>query len=369
MKKKLLIILICSFSTFFCNAQNTNEVTVLYLLPFHLTEISEIYTSFKNSSDINQVKQFEMMGFWLGTKMALQEYNNSDKMINVIVRDAVTDEYALTELLKDSLLMARVNIIIGPFYGSLFPVAAEFAKNHNIIIINPFSTRYDFVEHNPNVYKLVPPFISRSETLSEHFLSRPNDFNIILWGDSTITPELLAYRYYFNEQKIQYKEVHTLTLPLDTRKKNLIIALFTEPNRVINSVHTLTNYDETEYNIVVAPEKWFSISELTEDFFKLPHLYFFSNYFVDENSNEAKQFQTDYLYNYEAPAELAAYSYQGYDITRYFIDLFFADFKVDEVTFQPLSYRFQWEQILDGGFENKKVRFIQVKNLELEEVK
>jgi hypothetical protein len=90
MKKKLLVILIISFSCLFGSAQTENEVTILFLLPFHLNEY-ESYLSIKSSAEIHQVTQFEMMGFWLGVKLALQEYENSDKIINVLVRDAVTD--------------------------------------------------------------------------------------------------------------------------------------------------------------------------------------------------------------------------------------------------------------------------------------
>jgi len=338
-------------------------------LPFHLNEGFIPNTSFKSRVEIEQVRPFEMMGFWIGAKMALQEYENSDKKINVIVRDAVTDKYALRKILNDTSLMEKVNLIVGPVYGSLFSEAAEFAVNHNIMIINPFSTRFDFVEKNPNVYKLVPPLISRPEKLAEHFLAQPEEFNVILWGDSTVSIELQAYKYFFNENNIKFKEVHTLTIPQNITKTNLIIAFFDQPERVIHGVHTLINQEEEYNKIVVVPEKWLSITELTEDFYNLPNLYFFTNYFVDENCERVKLFQSDYTFYYEAPADLSDYSYQGYDITRYFIDLYFSDFNHEEVQFQPFSYRFQWERILNGGFENFKPRLIQVEDLELREVK
>jgi hypothetical protein len=367
MKKNLLIILIASFSCLLSSIQAKNEITVLFLLPFHLNEDAN-YLSIKSSTEIHQMLQFEMMGFWLGAKLALQEYENSDNTINVIVRDAVRNVKALNKILNDTDLMSKVNIIVGPFYGSLFPVAAEYAQQHNIVIINPFSTRFDFVENNPYVYKLVPPFISRAEVIADVFLTQPDESHIILWGDSIITPELLAYRYYFTTHHILYKEIHTLTLPDNIHKSNLIIALFDEPARVIHCAHSLVN-NEAEENIIIVPEQWLSISELTEDFYNLPYLYYFTNYFIDENSSNVKQFQTDHIFFYEAPAELAAYSYQGYDITHYFIDLFFADFDMNKVKFTPLSYQFQWKQVEDGGFENSKVRLIRIKDLGLEEVR
>jgi len=370
MKKKLFL-LFCALLPFLLSSSQTDnqEVMILYLLPFHLNEGFVSNTSFKNREEIEQVRQFEMMGFWLGAKMALQELENSNRKIKAIVRDAVTDKYALNKILNDKHLMENVNIIIGPIYGSLFPVAAEFAKNNNITIVNPFSTRFDFVEKNSAVYKLVPPLISRPKTVVEHFLAKPENFNIILWGDSTTSIELQAYKYFLNEQNIRFKEVHTLTIPQDMRKTNLIIAFFDRQERVIHGVHTLINQEEEYDRIVIVPEKWLSVSELTEDFYNLPELYFFANYFVDENCDRVKQFRSDYTFFYEAPAELSEYSFQGYDITRYFIDLYFVDFNTDNLHFQPLSYQFQWKKLLDGGFENTKTRLIQVKDLELEEVK
>lgn len=328
-------------------------------------------TSFKNRDEIHQIQQFEMMGFWLGAKMALQEYEYADKKINVIVRDVVTDKKALNKILNDTVLMKNVNIIIGPIYGALFSTAAEYANNHDIIIVNPFSTRFDFVEKNKAVYKLVPPFVSRPEAVVSHFIKNPSAFNVILWGDSTRSNEMQVYKLYFNEYEIPYHEVHTLTIPQDFSKINLIIAFFDTPERVIHGVHTLVNQEETAFEfdrIVIVPEKWLSISELTEEFYELPDLYFFTNYFVDENSDIVRQFQSDYTFYNEAPPELSDYVYQGYDITRYFIDFFFADFVTAEVKFQPLSYHFQWKQILNGGFENVKARLIRIKELGLEEI-
>jgi hypothetical protein len=219
------------------------------------------------------------------------------------------------------------------------------------------------------VYKLIPPFICRPEFIVEHFLSKQDQFNVILWGDSTLNIELQSYKYFFNEHDISFEEIYTLTFPQDTRKTNLIIALFTHPERVIHGVHTLINNEEENNRILIIPEKWLSISELTEDFYNLPDLYFFTNYFVDENCDKVEQFQSDYISFYEVPPDLADYSYQGYDITRDFIELFFAEFDPEELLFTPLSYQFQWEQIINGGFENHKIRLIRIKNFELEEVK
>ena len=367
MKKKVFITFIIVLSYFLCFPQKKNEATVLFLLPFHLKEAN--YALAKSSAEINQMIQFEMMGFWLGAKMALQHYDNSNNKINVIVCDVGTDLKKLQSVLNNAELMEGVNIIIGPFYGSLFPEAAEFAKNHNIIIVNPFSTRVDFVQNNPTVYKLTPPLSIRPKYIEETFLTQQSDYNLILWGDSVQTPELRAFKIFFREHDISFKEIHTLSFPLSSTQKNFIIPFFTRPNRVIHGVHTLISNEIQASDVLIFPEQWLSISELTEDFYGIPQLYYFTNYFVDETDAAVKQFQSDYLFFYDAPAELASYSYQGYDITRYFIDLFFANFDPKEVKYKPLSYKFQWEQLFNGGFENIKPRLIHIKNFSQEEMR
>jgi hypothetical protein len=368
MKKKILFAILLVSCYLYSSAQSKNEVTILYLLPFHLE--SNLKTSFKSINEIHKAKQFEMMGFWLGTKIALREHKSSDKKINIVVRDVVTDENALQNILNDHELMKEVNIIVGPFYGSLFPVAAEYAKNNNILIVNPFTTRFDFVQNNPAVYKLIPPFYSRPEVVADVFLSKSNDYNIILWGDSVQNAETQAYKQFFTEQNIAFKEVQYLSASAIAKKKNLIIATFEKPARVIHSMHVFSGSANQDNNVLIMPESWLSISELTFDFFNMPHLYFFTNYFVDENSDAVQQFQLDYTLLYGgAPAELDAYSYQGYDVTHYFMDLFFADFDVDKMKFEPLCYKFQWEKITDGGYENKRARLIRLKEFEFEEVK
>jgi len=367
MKKKILLIILASISFLISIAQNNNEITILYLLPFHSQGNIPKISNLKNSEEIYQIKPFEMMGFWCGAKLALQEYNQTNKKINVIVRDVVTDIYELQKILEDSVLMMKVDIIVGPFYGSLFSVAADYAKKHNKTIINPFSTRFDFVENNPKVFKLVPSLTSRPETVDKVFLTSPDEYNIILWCDTATTQEMNAFVVYFREKNIPFKEVISLSLLQNSKKKNLIISFIDNSTRIIQSVHTFLS-SEMDNNILIVPEKWFNLTELTEDFYNLPHLYYFTDYFVNENDTKVKEFKADYLLSYGAPAELAAYSFQGYDITHYFIDLFFADFNTNNVIFNPLSYKFQWKPIQNGGYENTKTRLIRIKDFELKEI-
>ena len=79
-------------------------------------------------------------------------------------------------------------------------------------------------------------------------------------------------------------------------------------------------------------------------------------------------FKSDYVSTYHSPCQLERYSYQGYDITKYFIDLYFVGYNFKNVTYKPMSYKFKFKQWTNGGFENDKVRLIEIKNFEKAEV-
>ena len=101
--------------------------------------------------------------------------------------------------------MRSVDLIIGPFFGKLFEVAAGYAKRYEIPIVNPFTKRQDFLNDNEFVYKLVPSMEARPAMIA--FLAQQSDaFPIIIYGDSVSShKEMNAYVTYFNKNRIEYE--------------------------------------------------------------------------------------------------------------------------------------------------------------------
>jgi len=253
----------------------------------------------------------------------------------------------------------------------MFAIAAQYAKKYEIPIINLFSSRQDFIENNPFVYKLSPPLERRPAIVNELILSKQNSNNIILWGDSAnCSPEQRAYMDFFSNKQIAYHVTHPSSFPSFAQtKNNVVIAFFEDIPTIINQIRLLSGQEKTDAPLtIIVPESWLSISTLDEDFFSLPDLYFFSNTFVDNNDEETFIFQYQYLMKYQAPPDILCYSYQGYDITKYFIEFYFAENNPEKVVFKPISTQFKFQKKKDSGYENQKVRFIEVVDFELREV-
>ena len=76
----------------------------------------------------------------------------------------------------------------------------------------------------------------------------------------------------------------------------------------------------------------------------------------------------DYIEQYQSPPTLERFSYQGYDITRYFIELMVQNFDSSKVKFEPLSFDFDFVRVNGNGYENTKSRLISFRNYELIEI-
>ena len=374
MKKTFLLLLLCVLSIKFIHSQTVKEVTILYLIPFHLDDTLVDVNNINSDLDIYDLASFEMFGFWEGAKLALESYQNSNITIKVIVRDITTDEKKLLKILQDERLMKDVDLIIGPFYSSLFQIASNYAAEHKITIINPFSTKTNFVNENKFVYKLTPSLQSRPESLYKNLISKHEDYAIVLWYDSEENIELNAYETYFKEKQIPYTltkvkpETYSLNLTLSPTKHNIIVALYQNQTNIVNQMRLLeASQDSYDYSLIF-PEEWLQVSSLDEDFYAMRNIYYFSNFFVDLNNPFIIEYKENYVLTYQSPCQIERYSYQGYDITKYFIDLYLADYNEKKVLYTPMSYKFRFKQWSNGGFENDKIRFIEIKNFEKREV-
>ena len=156
MKKLVIFVLVMTLGLANILAQSDGRYTILYLIPFE----SDSYTSpyVKECEDMEAVRSYQLMGFWNGAQMALDEYNAKGVSLNIIVRDISNNESKLCHLMENEALMRDVDLIVGPFFGKLFTIAAHYAKQYQIPIVNPFSSRQDFIEENEYVFTYMPHY-------------------------------------------------------------------------------------------------------------------------------------------------------------------------------------------------------------------
>lgn len=314
------------------------------------------------------VRSYQLLGFWNGAQMALDEYDAQGVPLNIIVRDISNNESKLRRLMEDEALMKEVDLIIGPFFGKLFAIAANYAKQYEIPIVNPFSSRQDFIENNEFVYKLIPSLEARPAMIA--FLAQQNNaFPIIIYGDSiTSNKEMSAYCHYFRKNSIPFvmtPNASSVVERIQKTKPQFVVTFYNNPAQNLIISRTLVMSDKTENLTFVVPETWLESKTYDIEYYSKLNLHFFSDYYIDFDGEKAKTFIYDYTQRYGTPPTLKNFAFQGYDITRFFVEFLRNGKDIDRVKTEAIAYPLSFDKSPGGGFENVNVQLLEIKDNEI----
>lgn len=342
------------------------QKNILFLLPLDAerTEQTELETiNFQH--DIDNVFGKTLIHFWEGAQIAISELGDEGNDFHVIVRD-VTDATKLEQVLSEPGIK-KVDLIIAPVYGKLFPSVAEFGREHKIPVVNPFTSRHDIIERNPYIYKASPSLSSRAAYLCNHHPGA----NIILWtSDLQASNEAEIYYNYFTEHNIAFKTVADSNFfgsALDRTKENIVITCFHNAQFVNKAMIKILQSNRLPDFVWIIPEEWLFMDEFNIDNMNGLDVNYFANYFADDAAEHTQVFNYKYGERFHSLPSIHNYAYQGYDITKFFISMILNDYRTPKI--ETIAYDFQFKRFEKGGFENMKVRFFHLDNHEFKEVK
>ena len=362
MKKILIFIIVLCLAAVPASAQKS----ILFLLPLGADNIAKTdIESINTQQDIDNLYGKTLIHFWEGAQIAIAELGDEGYDFHVIVRD-VTDANKLERVLAEPDIQ-KVDLIIAPLFGRLFPTVAEFGHRHKIPVVNPFTSRHDIIEGNPYVYKANPALSSRAAYLCNHYPGA----NFILWtSDLHATHDAEAYQTYFNDHNITYHKVPDSTFfgdHLSHTKENVVIACFNNAQLFSKGISKTLQANKLPHFTWVIPEEWLLMDEFNIDNMNGLNVNYFANYFADDTEEHTQVFNYKYGEQFHCLPSVRNYAYQGYDIAKFFITLILNDYRTPNI--QTIAYDFQFKRIEKGGFENHKARFIHLQNYEFKEVK
>ena len=350
-------------------AQTSEVKTVLYLLPF----FGEEYSSYNNGKistavDIDNEPMFSLVSFWEGAQMALDEYETSFQRINVVVKDITYDNEKLIRILEDEQLMSQVDLIIGPFFASQFEIASNYAKTHQIPIVNPFTSKQSILEDNEYVYKVQPSKESVAEMVNQYWRSEIPVSDILIWTErGADIPALRACEHYFTQLGIPYEfvlddEKINIKKRLNFASHQVVFPFFQQNTTVIANMRGLGIENDFPNTVFVIPEEWLAIDALEVEYLNKLNVHFFSDCFVDENNDKTLVFISNFIERYNTPPDLKRFTFQGYDITKYFVELMLHDFDESKVHYDPVAMKFNFRKTANGGYENHGMFLLQLKD-------
>ena len=368
-----------------CQASPENarrRYKVALMVPLYLRELDGIDMSKEKAAQVQRSRPLSFLQFYEGFMMAAEKLEKEKGLkLDLTVID-VTDNVSTANYALSQIEGKDFDLIVGPFFGKSFSVIEEYAKERNIPVVNPLSTRASILEDNPNVIKVKPDKIGQILTISglvknyysnsnvfliskesssdstflnqmEHHLNLVVNEEVSVSGDefiqyarkeserlemgskmvSTVDVEGQVYTTKdFDEGVMQsvvlanpvkrYKFSHeNLSLihkQLSGVRNNLIIA-YGDDNVFATQILNSFAKDSDRYPItLVAVPNWAKLEKLLVDNLLKMNAIYVNDFFVDYGDENVKRFVLDFRRKYVC--EPQNYAFEGYDVAWYFLN-------------------------------------------------
>ena len=362
------------------NPENASKrYRVALMVPLYLYDIDNISISKDKSNKSKKSRSMSFLQFYEGFMIAAETMEKQGMKLDLSVFD-VTENVSSAERALSQIENKEWDLIVGPFFGKSFDVIEEYAKIHDIVVINPLSTRRSVIEDSPNVVKAKAGEIGMILTISnlvknhysnanvfivsrekdtdtaflnqlEHHLNYAVNEEVTVSGDEflqfarneserlemgahlvpTIDVEGQVYStgdfqdgstdkvvLSNSVKRYPYREIAKVKSQLSGVRDNVIIAYGEDNVFATQMLNSLTkSADRFPITLVCAPD-WQNHEKLLVDNLLKMHAIYVSDFFVDYNNSDAKRFVLRFRQKYVT--EPQQYAFEGYDVGCYFLN-------------------------------------------------
>jgi LysM repeat protein len=352
---------------------------VALMVPLYLYDVGNIEVSKTKAAKSAKGRSMSFLQFYEGFMMAAESLRDTEGLkLDLTVID-VTDNVSSAHQAVSQIEGKDFDLIVGPFFGKSFAVVEEYAKAHQIPVVNPLSNRTSVIEDNPNVVKMKPGNVGQILTISNliknyynnsnvFIISRENDADtaylnqlehhlnlavneeVAVSGDeflrfarneserqemgSKIVPTVDVEGQVYSTDEFQngskdkvvlanpvkrysYSEIGKAKSQLSGVRNNLIIAYGDDNVFATQVLNSLTkDADRFPITLICVPD-WTRFEKLLVDNLLKMNAIYVNDFFVDYRSDAAKRFVFRFRNRYLC--EPQKYAFEGYDIGMYFL--------------------------------------------------
>lgn len=364
--------------------EKKEEYAIAFFLPFHADEANaiELEKIIKGDAQFSN-KTNVALQFYEGAILAIDSLKKQNLNAKIFFYDVdEKDSLSMIAILKKPEL-ASMDLIIGPLYGSSFMPIANFAKEHEIAIVSPFTQVNKILFNNPYVSKVSPSITLHVEQMAHFVVDTFKTQNIILINNSN-TKEVSFFNAFRNTANADLLKAGVL--PSDTvkiasghsnmqsmlsaSKLNIIILPSNNQSYVTEFISHLNSINREKFKIVLfGLQNWMNYDNLDFEYLNNLSLHIPANTFVDYKNVSTQNFIQTYRSKYKTEPEM--YVYQGFDVAYCFISLLQKEGsgflkQLSAKKYSGISSNYQFAQFpSESGFENKFVYILKYKDYQL----
>ena len=330
-------------------------------------------------------EQSRMVEYYQGFLMAVEQLKREGYSFNISTYDAGKKDNSLDSLLKSS-AFNNVEMIIGASYPKHNKELAKFAKEREIPLIIPFSSKKDEAINNPTVYVAngIQSFILPQ--ISSRFVKTFPNANVIFIEDTTENNKKEFVKSLTTE--LVNNEIPHTTLPMELisnedsvlgtlakvyqEEREIIVIPTSSSATTLNTLlpsllhaRSIDSLNVAKFKLFGYPE-WQIHAKDTRELMYEVDTYFYATFYSHYALPRVAEFQEDFIrwYNRSIQNIYPRYAMLGYD-TGYFFLLAASLYgnqmheKINQTPFNPVQSDFKFERISEkDGFINKKFFFI-----------
>ena len=350
----------------------TRIYNIALMLPLYLEQADTTNQFFYlNTDEADKYAPFRFLSFYQGLKLALDSMATMGFKARLSVYDVDQTAYKAERALAAPELK-NADLIVGPFHLNTFPQVAEFARQHQIPIVNPLTQKTDIVEGNPFVFKVQPTDRSRMESIADVIRLNYPDYRIIItrFDDYRYVDETNELKSIL-EKKLAGNEAGRIGISVSVYKKdsipgliesaslvrpNLVVAITDNEAFAVSLLTALNDYKNQYSFLLMGAPDWENFNKLENQYLMQFRAHYMTGSFIDYADPFVTQFVLRFRELYKS--EPSDYAYDGFDIGWYFsgaLMLFGKDMIPCLEDYNPglLQNRFIFKQVPGGGYENQ----------------
>ncbi len=360
-----------------------DQYNIAFFLPFHLDVVNEINTEevVKEDEQLSN-KTIISLQFYEGALLAIDSLKKQQLNAKIFVYDIDDkDSLNIVNILKKPELK-KMDLMIGPFYGSSFMPVSKFAKEHSIPIVSPFIQINKILFNNPYVCKVLPSSILQVEQMAHFVVDTFHKQNIILVNSgnmkeisfynafkNTANKALKEAGYKVNDSLKEVKSLGAIEGMLTPSKINVIVLPSNNQSYVTEFISKLNTLRDKNKIVLMGLQSWVNYDNLDFEYLNNLTVHIPSNNYIDYQNPSSQNFIKAYRERFKTEPEL--YSYDGFDISYFFISALQKEGsgflnKIVGNNYQGIESNFNFMQYpLDSGFENKFVYILKYQDNKL----
>ncbi|MBE0661980.1 MAG: LysM peptidoglycan-binding domain-containing protein [Bacteroidales bacterium] len=352
---------------------------IALMLPFFLDAKVEFPTSDSLTGEEQSLnKSYEFMQFYYGAMLAIDSLGKLGLNATVHVYDVDNTPESVDKVLARSEL-SNMDLIIGPLFSGNFDKMARFAASNKINIVNPLSTRTEFLLNNPYSIKAQSSSKDQVHVLASFIKNNFAGKNIIVVRQFSFSENETSeiFRKEFGEaglNEVIYirDSLDGVRRSLSKTRENIIVGLSTDKVFIMDFIRKLNDI-RADYDITCfGMQEWEEFEIDTEHIVNL-RLHLPSHSYIDYNAEPVKNYIRLFRNTYNTEPLPNRFAFEAFDITWYFVSAMMKYGAAFEECLPSYRYRgmqipFSFEPLGRNGFENKGLSIYRIQDFRQIEV-